>query len=68
MKDLKNIAKLICIALYALAVIGGTGYCIYIHKWLFAIAIIILGIMAWPTFVECCEASWADKWAKKKDK
>lgn len=48
MNDLKNIAKLICIALYALAVIGGTGYCIYIHKWLFAVAILAVGAMAFP--------------------
>ena len=48
MKDLKNILKLMCFALYALAVIGGTGYCIYIHKWLFAIAILAVGVMAFP--------------------
>ena len=48
MKDLKNILKLICFALYALAVIGGTAYCIWINKWLFAIAILALGVMAFP--------------------
>lgn len=48
MRDLINILKLICFALYALAVIGGTGYCLYIHKWLFAIAILGVGAMAFP--------------------
>lgn len=48
MKDLKNILRLICFALYALAVIGGTGYCLYIHKWIFAIAILGVGAMAFP--------------------
>jgi hypothetical protein len=48
MKDLKNILRLICFCLYALAVIGGFGYCGYIHKWLFAIAILALGAMAFP--------------------
>ena len=48
MKDLINILKLFAFALYVLAVIGGTGYCIYIHKWLFAVAIVAVGVMAFP--------------------
>lgn len=63
---MKNLIKFFGICAYFLAVIGGIGYTAWIGEWLFAIAIIILGIMAWPTFRECFKASWDDKWAKKK--
>ena len=62
---MKNIIKFIGIVAYIFAVIGGFSYCAYIHKWLFAISIVILGVMAWPTFRECFKASWDDKWNKK---
>ena len=62
---MKNIIKFVGIVAYIFAVIGGFGYCAYIHKWLFAISIVILGVMAWPTFRECFKASWDDKWNKK---
>lgn len=49
---MKNILKLFGIAAYALATIGGFGYCAHLHKWLIAIAIVVLAVMAWPTFVK----------------
>ena len=50
---MKNIIKFIGIVAYIFAVIGGFGYCAYIHKWLFAISIVILGVMAFPAFRKC---------------
>lgn len=50
MNDLKNILKLIGMAAYVVAVIGGIGYCCYLHKYLIAASILVLAIMAWPTF------------------
>lgn len=50
MKDLKNIGKLLAMAAYILGAIGGFGYCIYSHAYLIAAAIIVLAVMAWPTF------------------
>lgn len=50
MNDLKNIMKLLGIAAYLLAVIGGIGYVLYMKHYLIAISIVILAVMAWPTF------------------
>lgn len=57
MKDLKNIIRLFGIVMYPVAVIGGVGYCCYIHQYLIAAAIIILGIEAFPT--------WRKLWPEK---
>ncbi|MBO4657965.1 MAG: hypothetical protein J5639_09360 [Bacteroidales bacterium] len=48
--DLKNILKLCGMAAYVIAVIGGIGYTAMQHHYLIAAAIIVLAVMAWPTF------------------
>ena len=60
--DLKNIIKTVLILAYAIAVIGGIGYCCYIKQYVVAACIFLLGVMAWPTF----RMLWPEK-AKKKD-
>lgn len=50
MKDLKNIAKLVLMVAYVIAVIAGIGYCIYYKQYVVAASIFLLGVMAWPTF------------------
>ena len=46
---MKNILKLFGIAAWALGTIGGIGYAIYSKAYLIAIAIAVLGAMAFPT-------------------
>lgn len=50
MNDLKNILKLLGMAAYVLAVIGGIGYTCYQKHYLIAASIAVLAVMAWPTF------------------
>jgi len=61
MKDLKNIAKLILMIAYVIAVIGGIGYCCYYKQYLVATCIFLLGVMAWPTF----RKMWPEKVKKE---
>jgi len=35
--------------LYAIGVVGGIGYAIYASGWVIAIAVLVLGVMAYPT-------------------
>lgn len=46
---MNNFLKLFGIAAWALGTIGGIGYCLYFHHYLIAVAIAILGAMAFPT-------------------
>ncbi len=57
MKDLKNILKLILMIAYVVAVIGGIGYCGYYKQYVVAASILLLGIMAFPT--------WRQLWPEK---
>ena len=50
MKDLKNIIRLFGIVMYPVAVIGGVGYCCYLHKYLIAVCIVYLAVLAFPTW------------------
>lgn len=49
-KDLKNILRLIGIVAYVVAVIGGIGYTCYLHKYLIAVCIVYLAVLAFPTW------------------
>lgn len=49
MNDLKNILKLAGICLWALAAIGGVGYCAYYHHYLIAASILFLAVLSFPT-------------------
>lgn len=46
---LKKFGCFLGLCFYALGSIGGLGYCLYSGAWLIAIAVVILGIMAFPT-------------------
>ena len=63
MKDLKNLLKLFGIAAWAVGIIGGVGYCCYLHKYLIAANILMLGIEAFPLV-----KTWFPKKQSKEDK
>lgn len=53
MKDiLIKIGYFAIIAAFVLAVIGSTGYLFYIHQPLFAIASLVVDVIALPTVIE----------------
>ncbi len=35
---------------YVMGTIGGIGYCCYAHAYHIAVAVAVLGVMAWPEF------------------
>jgi len=47
--NMKKYMYLVGIFLYAMGVIGGVGYAIYAGAWVIAIAVLVLGVMAFPT-------------------
>jgi len=49
MKDLINIFKLLGIAAWLLAAIGGVGYCAYFGHYIIAAAVLFLAIVSYPT-------------------
>ena len=61
MNDLKNIIKTVLILAYAIADLGGIGYCCYIKQYVVAACIFLLGVMAWPTF----RKMWPEKVKKE---
>ena len=63
MQDLKNIIKLLGMAAYVIAAIGGFAYMVYMQKYIIAAAILVLAIMAWPTF----RKMWPGKNSMKKE-
>lgn len=50
MEILKKLKAFGEICAYVLATIGGVGYSIYGGSWPIAIAIVVLGVMAFPEF------------------
>ena len=40
---------LIILFAYAMGVVGGIGYALYSGAWVIAVAVLILGVMAFPT-------------------
>lgn len=52
MESLKKILTLLIVCAYVLGTIGGFGYALYGGSWPIAIAIVILGILAFPKFKE----------------
>lgn len=49
METLKKLGSFFGGAAWLLGTIGGFGYCVYIKQWPIAVAILILGGMAFPT-------------------
>lgn len=47
--NMKKYLYLVGIFLYAMGVIGGVGYAIHAGAWVIAIAVLVLGVMAFPT-------------------
>lgn len=48
--------KIICFILffaYIVGAIGGFGYAIYSHAYVIAAAVVVLAVMAFPTFKNC---------------
>ena len=45
----KKILSFFGICAYVLGVLGGLGYCIAAGAWVIAAAVVILGVMAFPT-------------------
>ena len=48
---MKNFIAFVCLCAYVMGAIGGFGYALYGGSWPIAIAIVVLGIRAWPTAV-----------------
>lgn len=49
---LKNMKKYICLVLlflYVMGAIGGIGYALYSGAWVIAVAVLVLGVMAFQT-------------------
>jgi hypothetical protein len=46
---MKKILCFIALFLYVMGAVGGIGYCLYSHAYLIAIAVAVLGVMAFPT-------------------
>lgn len=46
---MKKYMYLVGLFLYAMGVIGGVGYSIHAGVWVIAIAVLVLGVMAFPT-------------------
>lgn len=46
---MKKFLYLIILFAYVMGTIGGIGYTCYIHEWVIAIAVAILGVLAFPT-------------------
>ena len=46
---MKKILYLIILFAYVVGIIGGIGYACYSHAWVIAVAVAILGAMAFPT-------------------
>ena len=45
---MKKFAYLIILFAYVMGTIGGIGYTCYIHEWVIAIAVAVVGVMAFP--------------------
>jgi uncharacterized membrane protein len=45
---MKKFAYLIILFAYVMGIIGGIGYTCYIHEWVIAIAVAVVGVMAFP--------------------
>jgi len=50
---IKNFFNLLLICLWAIGFIGGFGYCLSIKEVVVAIAVLVLGGMAFPTVQKC---------------
>lgn len=46
---MKKFAYLIILFAYVMGTIGGIGYACYVHEWVIAIAVAVVGVMAFPT-------------------
>ena len=49
---MKKFAYLIILFAYVMGTIGGIGYACYAGAWVIALAVVILGVMAYPTAKE----------------
>lgn len=49
MKNWKKIMSLLGIMAWVIGAVGGAGYCAWIGQWIVAIAVVLLGFMAFPT-------------------
>lgn len=45
----KKLLSFFGLAAYAVGTIGGFGYCAYCQAWVPAVAVVLLGVMAFPT-------------------
>ena len=45
---MKRFVYLIILFAYVMGIIGGIGYTCYIHEWVIAIAVAVVGVMAFP--------------------
>lgn len=46
---MKKFAYLIILFAYVMGTIAGIGYACYVHEWVIAIAVAVVGVMAFPT-------------------
>ena len=49
MKNWKKVMSVFGIMMWLIGTIGGAGYCGWIGEWVVAVAVIVLGVMAFPT-------------------
>ena len=48
MEQAKQILRMVILMAYALGAIGGTGYALYCHAYVIAIAVVVLAGLAFP--------------------
>ena len=48
MEQAKQILRMVILMAYALVAVGGTGYTLYSHAYVIAIAVVVLAVLAFP--------------------
>lgn len=49
-KKMKKMIAFIEVCAFVIGALGGIGYAVYGGSWPIAVAIVIMAVMAWPTF------------------
>jgi len=48
MEQAKQILRMVILMAYVMGAIGGTGYALYCHAYVIAIAVVVLAVLAFP--------------------
>ena len=48
MEQAKQILRMVILMAYVMGAVGGTGYALYCHAYVIAIAVVVLAVLAFP--------------------